>query len=128
MAETIADLTKQFVVAREAKERLRTRQKEELAPLLQQEHELEVRLLQLMNEQGLNSAPNENGTPYRTLNNRYPVVDWESFFDFVKDNGLGHMIERRAAKASVEEYREAHGELPPGLSIKSEVRIRVRSK
>ena len=125
---TIAELTREFITARDAKNALREQQKLELAPLLEDEFNAEAKLLDLLNQQGLQSAPNEFGTPYKSVLNSYPIADWDSFLSFVLENNLTHMIERRSSKSSVEEFREAQGELPPGLGMKSVVRVRVRGK
>lgn len=125
---TIEKLTQAFVKTRALKDEIKARHKEELAPVIEQENLLEGKLAYLMQEQGLQSAPNQYGTPYKSATNSFPVTDWDTFFNFASENGLSHMIERRASKGSVEEYLEGQGELPPGLSMKSVVRIRVRSK
>jgi hypothetical protein len=36
------------------------------------------------------------------------------------------MLERRVSKAAVEQYKDEHGNLPPGINWREEITINVR--
>ena len=46
------------------------------------------KMLELCNEQDANSLTTTNGTISRRLNSSYWTSDWDSFYNFVKDNDV----------------------------------------
>ena len=53
------------------------------------------KMLELCNEQDANSLTTTNGTISRRLNSSYWTSDWDSFYNFVKDNDAYHLLEKR---------------------------------
>jgi hypothetical protein len=54
------------------------------------------------------------------------VADWDACFDWIKKTQAWEFLERRVSKSTVKDYMEAHGEVPPGISVNSELVVRVR--
>ena len=117
------------MATRKYKEQVAKQQKEVMAKIREQEHKLENQLIVALEEQGLTSARTEYGTPYKSMDESFPVVDWDAFLNFVKENNMWHMLERRASKQGCKQFREANdGALMPGVGYRGTVRVRVRSK
>lgn len=86
----------------------------------------EAFLLTKMQEQGVESYKTSFGTAYRQVRTSVAVADWDSLLPFIQQNSLWNMLERRANKTAVEEYRAAHDDLPPGLNYRAEAVVNVR--
>jgi hypothetical protein len=76
---------------------------------------LEQLLIEMGNNLGVDSFKTPYGTAYRDIQEKFPVLDWDAFFEWASANGFSHVIERRAAKLAVKEIYDTSGELPPGL-------------
>lgn len=87
---------------------------------------IEGALEKLMLDNGLDSLPNAEGTPYKTIRTTVRITDWDTCQQFIEENNLQHWYTRAASKEGVEEYVEAHGELPPGVMIAQTTKINVR--
>jgi hypothetical protein len=83
-------------------------------------------LLRIMQEQGLESVRTPFGTPYISRRTSATVADWESFLDFVKANDEWSMLKRDVSKAVVEQYRNEHNDLPPGLNWREERVVNIK--
>lgn len=123
----INDLVSKYVRLREAKKELAERQAKETARLTAPMRKLEAALLDHLNQMHAESVRTENGTVYKTTRTSAKVVDWDSCLGFIMENQLTHMLERRVSKTAVEEYVAATGELPPGVSISSDLSINIRA-
>jgi hypothetical protein len=47
--------------------------------------------------------------------------------DHVKRHGDWQLLEVRCSKQAVEQYKDVNGDLPPGVNLRSEIVINVRS-
>lgn len=75
---------------------------------------------------GVQSIRTTHGTPYVQLRESVTVADRDSYFDFVRTEGAWEMLESRANKTTVLQYKEEHGELPPGLNYRAERVINIK--
>lgn len=75
---------------------------------------------------GVQSIRTTHGTPYVQLRESVTVADRDSYFDFVRENEAWDMLESRANKTAVMQYKEEHGELPPGLNYRAERIINIK--
>lgn len=83
-------------------------------------------LLRVMQEQGLESVRTPFGTPYISRRTSATVADWESFLGFVKANDEWSMLKRDVSKTVVEQYRNEHNDLPPGLNWREERVVNIK--
>jgi len=90
---------------------------------------VEVELLRRAQESGVTGfAVNGVGTTYTNEEMHVSIGDDRAFFDFVRETGDLDFFERRVTVKHVKDYMETNkGELPPGLHIFRELRMRVRS-
>jgi hypothetical protein len=54
------------------------------------------------------------------------VADMDAFLGFVREHDAWHFLEKRVAKTQVDEYVQAHKDLPPGINYSSMAVINVR--
>lgn len=87
---------------------------------------IEAKLLEVFEQTGMDSVKTEFGTAYASNRSTASVADKEVFMEFVKSSDEWPLLEVRASKSSVEQYREEHGELPPGINWRVERIIGVR--
>jgi phage host-nuclease inhibitor protein Gam len=98
-----------------------------VAPLNEKMDKLEAKLLDVFNKTGMDSVKTENGTAYTTVRTSASIADREAFMDFVKANEEWSLLEVRASKTAVEQFRESNNdELPPGVNIRSERVVNIR--
>lgn len=87
---------------------------------------IEQKLMAYMNDTGLEAVRTGAGTAYRSKKTSASVADRDVFLDFVRENDAWELLETRAAKLAVEDYRAANDELPPGINWNSVYTINVR--
>ena len=87
---------------------------------------IEQKLMAYMNETGLESIRTGAGTAYKSVKTTASVADRDIFLDFVRDQDAWELLETRASKKAVEDYRAANDELPPGINWSAVATINVR--
>jgi phage host-nuclease inhibitor protein Gam len=98
-----------------------------IAPLNDKMDKLEAKLLDVFNKTGMDSVKTENGTAYTAVRTTASIADREAFMDYVKANEEWSLLEARASKTAVEQFRDSNnGELPPGINIRSERVVNIR--
>jgi len=115
-----------YIQLRDMKKELEAKHKEELAPLNAKMIRLEAWLLNQLQEQGANNIKTPHGTTYVNTRNSVKAEDKEEFMKYIKENDMFGLLEVRPSKAAVEEFAESTGDLPPGVTISSELRAYVR--
>ena len=116
-----------YLALRGQKEALAKKQKEEMAPLLDKMEKVENWLQAQLQSQGLTSiAAKGVGTAFLETRTDAGVADWDAAFEWIKATGQWAFLERRVSKSVVKDYMDAHGEVPPGIAVSSEVVLRVR--
>lgn len=115
-----------YVQLRAMKKAMQDRHKEELAPLNEKMKKVEMWVHKQLNDMGATNAKTAHGTCYLSTTTKPKVEDWQAFIDFVRENDMWEMLERRPNKSAVDEFVEAQDDVPPGLSIQSEVNVRFR--
>ncbi len=85
------------------------------------------KMLELCNEQDANSLTTTNGTISRRLNSSYWTSDWDSFYNFVKDNDAYHLLEKRIHNGNMKEFLTDNPDaVPMGLQARKQYIISVR--
>jgi hypothetical protein len=117
----VLSLRKQIDVKKQA-------HKDELAPLNLKMEKLEAFLqLQLTTLGTTSFAAKGIGTAYLQNTVSVTVEDWDATLSWIKETGLWEMLERRVSKTVVQEYIEGHEVVPPGVKVRTEVEVRVRT-
>ena len=75
---------------------------------------------------GLKSVQTSYGTVSLITKTRYNTQDWDSFKQFVLDNQVVDLLEKRIAQTNMATFLEENpGVVPPGLNSTTEFDIRV---
>ena len=112
----ISDLVAAYIKARDKEAAIKAEYEAKKAPVEDLRKKIEAKLLGVMNESGMESIRTEFGTAYKSVRASCSVADWDEFFNFVQRDEAWHMLEHRASKTAVEQYRDVEKRLPPGLN------------
>lgn len=123
---TIAELASAYRKLRDKKAEIEAEQKLALAPIKSKMEQIEAALMRILNESEADSIKTPDGTVYTTRTMQVSVDDWEEALNYIKDNDLFHMLERRLSKTAVEEFLEAQGHNVPGTHTTFVRNLRVR--
>lgn len=120
------ELVEKYIQLRDKKAQLSAAFKEKTAKLDAVLAKIEGILLQQFSELGMESVRTKAGTAYKSSRVSATVADWDQTLDFIQQNELWNMLEHRVSKQAVEQYKEEHGDLPPGVNWREEVVVNVR--
>lgn len=123
---TIDQVIAAYVQLRDQKEALKKKQAAEMAPINDNIYKLGLWLQKTLQESGQTSAKTSAGTAFLQTDTAVAIADWDATLAFIKANDLFAMLERRVSKSVVQDYIESHNEVPPGITVKSEVSCHVR--
>lgn len=87
---------------------------------------LELRISTALDEMGVTSAKTANGTAFFETKRTVNTIDADKLLSHAMTTGEFGLLVIKARVKSVNEYVEAHGDVPPGTSINSERVVRVR--
>ena len=122
----ISEVVEKYIELRTKKSQFKAEYDMKVAKIDQDLEKIEGKLLEVFEQTGLDSVKTPFGTAYTTTRTSVPVADKEVFMEFVRSNDEWPLLEVRASKASVEQYKEEHGELPPGVNWRVERVVNVR--
>jgi hypothetical protein len=122
----LSELVAMYIECRDAKASLKAEYEEKLAPIEDKLTKIEAKLLEVFNATGMESVKTEHGTAYMSTRTTVSVADRDAFMEFVKSGDHWSMMEVRAAKTAVEQYKAANDDLPPGINWRSEVVVNIR--
>lgn len=121
-------VVQKYLQIRQKKAEMDKEHKQRIKRLTDAMSKLEAMLLEQFDEMGVESVRTKNGTPYTQLRESVNVGSRDDFLNFVRENDAWDMLESRVSKAAAIEYKNEHGELPPGLNYRAERVINVKSK
>ena len=122
----ISEVVEKYIELRTKKAQFKAEYDMKVADIDKNLDKIEGKLLEVFEQTGLDSVKTPFGTAYTTTKTSVPVADKEVFMEFVRSNDEWPLLEVRASKASVEQYKEEHGELPPGVNWRVERVVNVR--
>lgn len=122
----LSDAVSLYIKMRDKKAQMKAEFDASVAPLNEKMEKLEAKLLDVFNKTGMDSVKTEFGTAYTTTRVTASVADREIFMTHVRENDDWALLEVRASKAAVEQYRENNNDLPPGVSMREERVVNVR--
>lgn len=105
----------------------------------EEEHEAEIaelkaqfdivsgKLLDLCNEQNLDSIKTPVGTVSRRVSSRYWTTDWDSMYQFIKTHDAPFLLEQRLHNGNMKQFLEENpDDYPIGLQADRKFTIQVR--
>jgi hypothetical protein len=101
--------------------------KEEVGTLKGQLDIVSARILEICNEQNLDSLRTPMGTVTRRTVTRYWTNDWESMYQFIKEQDAPFLLEQRIHNGNMRQFLEDNPDtLPMGLNADTKYAITVR--
>ena len=122
----LSEAVELYIKMRDRKAELKAEFDAKVAPLNEKMDKLEAKLLDVFNQTGMDSVKTESGTAYTTTRVTASVADKEVFMTHVRENVDWGLLEVRASKTAIEQYRSVHDDIPPGISMREERVVNVR--
>jgi hypothetical protein len=123
----ISEAVSLYIQLRDKKAQMKSEYEAAVAPVQEKMDKLEAKLLEAFNTTGMDSVKTEFGTAYATTRSTASVADKDSFLAFVKAHEEWSLLEIRASKTAVDQFRSANDNtLPPGINIREERVVNVR--
>lgn len=101
--------------------------KTEIAALKEQLDAIGAKLLEICNSQNVDSLRTPEGTVTRRTATRYWTNDWESMYQFIKEQDAPFLLEQRIHNGNMKQFLEDNPEtLPIGLNADTKYILNVR--
>lgn len=120
------ELVEKYILLRDKKAELSATFKAKVAKLDEVLAKIEGALLVQFKEHGMESVRTKAGTAYKSTRTSATVADWDSVLDYIQQNELWNMLDKRVNKTAVEQFKEENGDLPPGVNWREEVVVNIR--
>lgn len=121
-----ADLIALYLRARDAKQEMERRHKEELARYTVPMEYAQNELMDRLNSAGGTSIKTPHGTAYKTTRTSATVGDWDATLTYIRENSRWDMLERRVSKEAVEQFVQQYQDLPPGVNYSAVQVVNIR--
>ena len=120
-------LTAIYIKMRDAKDKLTADYKQQYADLEEQMTVLELEMLEICKNMNADSIRTKAGTIVRSVKSRYWTNDWDSMYQFIKENDAYGLLEKRLHQTHMKEFLSENPDLlPMGLNVESEYTVVVR--
>src|SRR5262245_896745 len=126
-SQRLDKLVNYYISIRDEIKELETRHKVELEPLIEMRERLTYELLMALDAAGTEMARTKAGTVSASVHDTAVCIDPNAFIDFVRQNDMYELMDRRANGTACKAFAKEHGELPPGVKVNSKRSVSVRS-
>jgi len=123
MSNTADKLAAAYIAMREA-----IKQKEdEIKDIKEQQEQVTAKILELCEEQNIDSLKTPDGTITRRVHTHYWTSDWDKMYEFIKAEDVMHLLEKRVHNGNMKDFLECNPDVaPPGLQVNRKHLISVR--
>ena len=126
---TAEKLTSVYLKIKDKRAELSAEFKDKDAELVEQLDKVKRALLDYCEEQGVDSVKTSAGLFYRSARTRYWTSDWSSMHDFILENEVPELLDKRVNQSNMKQFLEENPTLvPKGLNVDSEYVVSVRRK
>ena len=126
---TAEKLTTVYLKIKDKRSELSAEFKEKDAELSDQLNKVKKALLEYCEEQGVDSVRTSAGLFYRSARTRYWTSDWSSLHEFILENEVPELLDKRVNQSNMKQFLEENPSLvPKGLNVDSEYVVSVRRK
>ena len=116
-----------YLKIRNAIEAKEEQHKAEIQELKDQFEVVGNKLLDICNEQGVDSIRTQSGTVSRRVSSRYWTSDWDSMYQFIMENEAPFLMEQRIHNSNMRQFLEENPDkFPPGLQNERKYAVQVR--
>ena len=116
-----------YLKIRDARSELKAKYEEDDKKLEEQIDVIEAKLLEICKATDADSIKTQAGTVMRRVATRYWTNDWESMYNFVKENDAYGLFEKRISQTNMKQFLEENPDkFPKGMLLDSAYKITVR--
>lgn len=120
-------LTQVYIKIRDARDALTAKYKQDVAELEEQMSTIEQEMLETCKTMDASSIRTPHGTIVRSVKTRYWTNDWDSMYDFIKENGAFGLLEKRLHQTHMKDFLTENPDLfPKGMNVENEYTVVVR--
>jgi len=124
---SLEELVGIYLKIRNAIEAKEEQHKAELQELKDQFEVIGNKLLEICNEEGVDSLRTSAGTVSRRVSSRYWTSDWDSMYQFIRENDAPFLLEQRIHNSHMREFLEENPDrFPAGLQNERKYTVQVR--
>jgi len=122
----LSDVVNKYIELRDKKAEIKAEYDVKIAKIDETLEKIEAKLLEVFEESGSKSFSTPNGTAYTSVRTSASVADREAFMEYVKRTEEWPLLEIRASKIAVQQHRDIHDDLPPGINWREEKVVNIR--
>lgn len=122
----IEELVAKYIELRDRKAKIKAEYDEKVDKIDSVLKKIEVALLKTFDEMGVESTRTDAGTAYKSTRSSCTVADKDMFMAYVQAEHAWELMDIRANKTAVSQYRGVHDDIPPGLSWREEIVVNVK--
>jgi len=116
-----------YLKIRDARSELKAKYEEDDKKLEEQMDVIEAKLLDICKATDADSIKTQAGTVMRRVATRYWTNDWDSMYEFVKENDAYGLFEKRISQTNMKQFLEENPDkFPKGMLLDSAYKITVR--
>ena len=116
-----------YLKIRDARSELKAKYEEDDKKLEEQMDVIEAKLLEICKATDADSIKTQAGTVMRRVATRYWTNDWDSMYEFVKENDAYGLFEKRISQTNMKQFLEENPDkFPKGMLLDSQYKITVR--
>ena len=116
-----------YLKIRDARSELKAKYEEDDKQLEAQMDVIETKLLEICKATDADSIKTQAGTVMRRVATRYWTNDWDSMYNFVKENDAYGLFEKRISQTNMKQFLEENPDkFPKGMLLDSQYKITVR--
>jgi len=124
---SVGKLSQIYLKIRDARSDLKSKYDEDDKKLEEQMDVIEAKLLEICKDTDADSIKTQAGTVMRRVATRYWTNDWDSMYNFVKENDAYGLLERRLHQTNMKQFLEENPDkFPKGMLLDSQYKITVR--
>lgn len=128
---TVDQIIGNYIKLRNKRDSLEAEVKQKTKAISDMMEKLEHKLLQLADDQGVDSFKTEHGTAFIKESDYASVEDWDAVLEFIEKEKAYEFLTKKVNKIPVREYIDTHeGVIPPGMSygIRRGIQVRIPTK
>jgi ribosomal protein S24E len=122
----LSELVAKYIELRDKKAQFKAEYDGKVAKLDEVLEKIESTLLKTFETTGMDSVKTEFGTAYTSTRTTASIADPDAFMTYCKAHDAWHMLEKRVSKAAVEQYKDEHEDVPPGINYRAERTVNIR--
>jgi len=116
-----------YIKIRDKRHDLQEKYEAEDSALKEQLEMLAAKMLEVCQENNADSIKTPAGTIIRKVNTRYWTTDWDSMYEFIRENEAFPLLERRLHQSNMKQFLEENPDLlPAGLQADRAYTVVVR--